>query len=511
VVNREEDNGVEKQKSLKFNFVMSAVLTMSSMIFPLIKIPYVSRILLPTGTGKVSFATSLITYFNMFAQLGIPTYGVRACACVRDNKEKLSRTVQELLMINLIMGAITYVVLGVALFTVPRLFEERTLYLIISSTILLNALGIEWMYRALEQYTYITLRSVVFKFVAVIAMFVLVHKQSDYVIYGAISIFAASASNLLNFFNAHKYISIKPVGGYDLRRHLKAVGIFFAMSCATTIYTNLDTVMLGFMTNDVEVGYYNAAVKIKVILVSIVTSLGTVLLPRCSYYVEHGLIKEFRRISAKALNFVVLVSVPLVVYFILFAKDSIFFLSGDAYAGSVMPMKIIMPTLTMIGITNILGLQILVPLGKEKQVLYSEIAGAVADLVLNALLIPKFASSGAAVGTLVAEAVVLLVQMYALKDKVFEAFCKIHYLRVLLGVLAGTAVSMLAMQLPILSIFGQQQRYFVIVLVTAICFFGGYGIVLLAFKEPLAIELVSYVTNFVKKLRNRGRGEKKAR
>ena len=101
--------------------------------------------------------------------------------------------------------------------------------------------------------------------------------------------------------------------------------IFFAMSCATTIYTNLDTVMLGFMTTDAEVGYYNAAVKIKVILVSVVTSLGTVLLPRASYYIQTGELKEFRRITRKALNFVMLIATPLMLYFIYFAKEGIYF------------------------------------------------------------------------------------------------------------------------------------------------------------------------------------------
>ena len=278
-----------KQKSLKLNFVMNAALTMSSIIFPIVTFPYVSRILMPSGTGRVTFATSLISYFSIFAQLGIPTYGIRACAQVRDDRAKLSKTVHELLIINLIMSFFVYIFLGVALVTVPRLFEDRILYIIISSTILLNVIGMEWLYKGLEKYSYITIRSIIFKFIALIAMFVFVHKKDDYIIYGAISIFAASASNILNIIHARKYIYFSFIGHYDLRKHLKAVLVFFAMSCATTIYTNLDTVMLGFMKSDIDVGYYNAAVKIKVILVQVVASLGGVLLPRCSYYVEKGM------------------------------------------------------------------------------------------------------------------------------------------------------------------------------------------------------------------------------
>ena len=118
-----------KNKSIqKLNFIMNALLTMSSFIFPLITFPYVSRILLPEGTGKVSFATSLISYFSMFAQLGIPTYGIRACAKVRDDKEELTRTTQELVIINFVMSVISYTALAVALMLVPRLREERALY-----------------------------------------------------------------------------------------------------------------------------------------------------------------------------------------------------------------------------------------------------------------------------------------------------------------------------------------------------------------------------------------------
>lgn len=443
-----------KQKSLKLNFVMNAALTMSSIIFPIVTFPYVSRILMPSGTGRVTFATSLISYFSIFAQLGIPTYGIRACAQVRDDRAKLSKTVHELLIINLIMSFFVYIFLGVALVTVPRLFEDRILYIIISSTILLNVIGMEWLYKGLEKYSYITIRSIIFKFIALIAMFVFVHKKDDYIIYGAISIFAASASNILNIIHARKYIDFSFIGHYDLRKHLKAVLVFFAMSCATTIYTNLDTVMLGFMKSDIDVGYYNAAVKIKVILVQVVASLGGVLLPRCSYYVEKGMWAEFKRICSKALNFVVVIALPLSVYFIIYAQDAIVFLSGAEYLGAIFPMKIIMPTLLFIGITNILGLQILVPLGKERIVLYSEIAGAITDLLLNIILIPKFGASGAAMGTLVAEFVVLSVQYVALRKQLFDIFIKIQYWKIIAATIVSAVASMFVFYLKLGCFFG---------------------------------------------------------
>lgn len=474
-----------KQKSLKLNVIMNMILTMSSFIFPLITFPYVSRILLPEGTGKVSFATSLISYFLMFAQLGIPTYGIRACAKVRDNREELTRTAQELLIINLIMSAISYIALFLAIAFVHRLQGDKALYVIVSFTIILTTIGMEWLYKALEQYTYITIRSVMFKFVALIAMFLLIHEKSDYVIYGGISILAGSASSIFNFINVHKYIDLTPIGGYDFKRHFKPIGTFFAMACATTIYTNLDTVMLGFMKTDADVGYYNAAVKIKNILVSIVTSLGAVLLPRASYYIENGLIDEFKRITKKALSFVFLVASPLMLYFIFYAKEGIFFLSGNAYEGSILPMQIIMPTLLFIGITNIFGIQMLVPLGKEKVVLYSEIAGAIVDVIINALLIPRFASAGAAIGTLVAEFVVLVVQYIALKDDVTKTLKQIHYGRITIALVLGTVASLWVKMLGL--------GTFLTLVISAVLFFGVYGVYLLIRKEEMIVEILNMV------------------
>ncbi len=479
-----------RTRSIKVNFIMNAILTMSSFIFPLITFRYVSGILGPAGTGRVSFATSVISYFNIFAQLGIPTYGVRVCAQVRDDREKLTRTAHELLMINLIMSALSYAGLAAALLLIPKLQMERPLFVLISMNILLTSIGMEWIYKALEQYTYITVRSVIFKFAALFTMFLTIHEKQDYILYGGITILAASASNILNFINVHRYIDMRPVGGYDLRRHMRPVGVFFAMACATTIYTHLDTVMLGFMTTDTDVGYYNASVRIKSILVSIVTSLGTVLLPRASYYIEHGELTEFRRISKKALNFVFLIACPMTVYFIIYARQGIYFLSNAAYEGAVTPMRIIMPTILFIGVTNILGIQMLVPMGREIVVLHSEIAGAVTDLILNALLIPRFQSAGAAIGTLAAEFVVLIFQYIALKDEVTDAFRQIQYHKILGSVILGSLASVWVLRLSLGS--------FVTLIITALLFFGVYGICLLMTGEKLAREIIYSVLDGIK-------------
>ena len=484
----------EKKKtiSVKKNFIMNAILTVSTFIFPLITFPYVSRVLLSAGTGRVSFARSVIAYFGMIAALGIPTYGIRACAKVRDDKEKLSKTAQELLIINVVMSLIAYALLALAIIIIPKLRTEKTLLIIVSATIIFTTIGMEWLFKAMEQYTYITIRSIIFNAVALVLMFLLVHKQSDYVIYGGITIVASSLGYILNVVQARKFIQLKPMGNYNLKQHIKPVLVFFAMAAATTVYTNLDQVMLGFMKTDVDVGYYHAAVRIKEILVAIVTSLGAVLLPRVSYYIQNGMMEEFRRITKKAINFVFLFASPLMVYFIIFAREGILLLSGSDFMGSILPMQILMPTVLFIGLTGLMGIQILVPLGREKMVLYSVVTGAVVDMVINALLIPKMAATGAAIGTLVAEAVVLAVQLYVLrKDNIKEAFAPIQYWKIIAAVAAGSAASFWILFLHMGTI--------VALLASAVLFFAVYAGVLLLLKEPMAWEIIDIVLRFFRK------------
>lgn len=418
-----------KQKSVRLNYLMNCILTASSMIFPLLSYPYVSRILQPDGMGKVAFANSIVSYFAMVAMLGIPTYGIRACAKVRDDKNQLSQLVWELLILNFVTTLITCALFGLCIVLVPRFAQDKLLFVLMGSSMFFQMLGVEWLFRALEEYSYITIRSLIFKIIALCMMFLFIADGEDYIIYGVLTVAAGVGSNLCNFLRLHRIVTplkrpIKPILKVAIVKHLKGVGIFFAMAAAATIYTNLDIAMLGFMSGDMEAGYYSSAVKIKGVLVSFVTALGGVLLPRLSYYIEQKNMEAFDRMVKKAFLFVTLLSIPLTIFFIWFAKYSILILSGEAFLPAVKPMQIIMPTLILIGFSNICGIQILVPLNKEKHVFYSELLGAVIDILINIWLIPTMGATGAAIGTLVAEAVVLLYQvvvlMYMRKNRKFK-------------------------------------------------------------------------------------------
>ena len=395
---------------------MNAVLTMSNFAFQLLSFQHVSRILKPDGLGRVSFAGAVVAYFMMISQLGIPTYGIRACARVRNNRDELSKVAHELLFLGLITCVIAYAFFFATLASISRLRSDKTVLLIVSANILLNTIGFEWLYKALEQYTYIAVRSILFKAIALLLTFIFIRDESDYLIYAVITVCASSASSVVNFIKVGEFISVRRLRNYSIFRHVKTVLVFFSMSVATIIYTNLDELMLGLMTTNTDVGLYDAAVKIRKILLSIVTAVGAVILPRVSYYIENNMKEELNAVWNKAMSFVLMTSIPLTLFFFIFAHESINFLSGTLYNGAVKPMQIIMPTVFLVGVSNITGIQVLIPLGKEKIVLISEVLGAIADVILNLILIPKYGAAGAAIGTLIAEMIVLGFQLSMIKE-----------------------------------------------------------------------------------------------
>lgn len=388
------------------------------MLFPILSFPYASRILHPEYVGRVSFAESIVAYFLLFSQMGMPTYGTREIAKVRSDRNKLIKLTSQLFLINFSMAICSYLVLILASFLVPRLHEDQWLYLVMGLALFMNAMGMEWLYKGLEEYGVLAKRSFGLKLLSLLSIFLLIHKQEDYLVYGFFYMLAAYGVGILNFRAAYRdllrghlhFDKIKSDIKEAFHRHLSHIAIFFAMTCATTIYTHLDTVMVGAMSGNTELGYYNAAVKIKTLLVAITTSLGIVLVPRITNCIMERKVEALSRYIRITFLFTASFSLLSLGFFECFATQSILLLSGQEFMPAVPAMKVIMLTVPLIGFSSLTGLEILVPFHKEKIVLYSEVFGAVIDFVINLWLIPIYGSVGAAVGTVIAELGVLAFQ-----------------------------------------------------------------------------------------------------
>ena len=457
---------------------MNFILTASGFVFPLLTFPYVSRVLLVEGIGRVDFVSSVSSYFLLVASLGIPTYGIRACAQVRDDKERLSKTVHEILIINSVTTSLVVLSYVVCILTVPRFTEDKTLFFINAIGILLNMLGVNWFYQATEKYDYITVRSIAFKTVALAFTYLLVTDTGDYIIYAAISVLALVGSNLLNFFKLRTYISFKRQTGYEFKKHLVPIFILFAGSLAISVYTSLDIIMLGFVKGNYDVGLYSAASRFKGLLVSLVTSLGSVLLPRMSRYAKNRMHKEFESTSLMAINFALLLSLPLTVFFILTASDCLLLLSGSEFLGATRAMQIITVATVPCGLSGFLGIQVLTSLEKEKYVLYSVTVGAIVDFILNCFMIPRWGASGAALATAIAEFCVLGVQLIYTKDIIRPIIRKIRFFYYLAFTAISSGALLLCALLPL-------NNNILRLGISAISFFGAYALCLLFAKEPL--------------------------
>ncbi|MDU6706764.1 flippase [uncultured Haemophilus sp.] len=464
-------------KSIKFNFIMNFILTVSNFLFPLITFPYVSRVLLPEGTGKVAFALSIVSYFTIFASFGVATYGIRAIAQVRDDKERLSKTMHELLFINIISMTIVYVALAIAILVVPKFAMEKELFWVTSLFILFTIVGVEWLYKGLEKYQYITIRTIIFKIASLFLVFLFVKEKSDYIIFAFISIFAIVGSGVLNLINSRKLINYTLYSEYEFKKHLKPMFVLFLTSMAIAIYTSLDEGLLGLLSSPEQVGYYNAAVRVKGILFTLITSLGVVLLPRLSYYVENHMETEFHEALAKSTNFIIVIAASVVIFFTLFAKETILILAGENYVASIIPLQIVVWALILSAITNILGIQILLPLKKDKQLLFSVLCAATVDVIANFLLVPKLAAVGTALSVIAAELSVLIVQIIILRQYIKILFSGLQLHKIIIALLIAIACALFVREIVV------NTSTLIIFLCSSSVFFLAYFIILLLLKE----------------------------
>ncbi|WP_051541827.1 flippase [Clostridium lundense] len=472
-----------KVKSIKYNAILNIIYNITNIIFPLITFPYVSRILLTDGTGKVSFFTSIATYATMFASLGISTYGIRATAKVRDNKKELSKLVQELLGINLISTISVLAILIFSAFFVDKFQEEPILFFINCIIVTTAGIGLNWLYSGLEEYEYITKRSIVFKLISLVMVFAFVHERQDYIIYAAITAFSTIGSYICNFYYAHRIISFKLCDDLEFKKHFRPMVYLFASILAVSMYTNLDTVMLGFINGDTEVGLYTVAVKAKWLLLTTVNAISTVLLPRLSYYINEEKFDEFNRILKKSISTIIIIAIPLTFYFIIEAKDTILILGGLGYLNAVKCMQIIMPILLISGFSNITGNQILIPLGKDNCFMVAVVIGAVIDFILNLLLMPRYGCIGAAVATLMAEITQMIIQSWYARKYILH---NINYKTIIKTIIA-TAIAVV-FTLVLNNYLNVNALLSLIIL--GVAFFTTYGTILFILREPLVYEYI---------------------
>lgn len=432
-----QERSLDKQKSVKFNLIMNILVTILNVIFPLISFPYVSRILSPSGMGKFTYITSVISYFQLFASLGINTYGIKVCAENRDDKKKLTAIYKELMIILVITTLVSYVGIVILYFITFRNSMYESMYWISAASIFFQLIGVEWLFKAKEQYTYIAVRSFGVKVVSLILMFIFIRQSTDYVFYAAIIVFSNGASYVLNFIKSREYVDFCTNEKLHIKRHLAPMMIFFVTNIIHLVYTNVDILMLKHSKGDYEVGIYNASLRIESLLLAIVTALGVVVLPKLSIALKNKKYEEFNKVNSEAVNFILMLGFFLVGAFEVCAKECILVLGGEQYVDSIVILRILMPIVLIAGLANITGVQVLIPINKERFFMISVAVGAIIDFVLNLIFLQDYGAMATAFSTLIAELIVLIMQLLYLRKLEIQIFSKIiDYNIVVVGIIS---------------------------------------------------------------------------
>ena len=398
-------------KSIKRNFFYNVLLNISKVIFPLITAPYISRVLEPDGVGLFNFANTYAGYFALFAALGIPYYGVREIAKVRDSVEGQTRFVSEIMSLLSISTVVCVIAFLGSLVLVPQLTENHLIFIISALALYTTPLRIDWYFSGREEFGYITFRSLVVKTLSVVALFVFVHEKSDLIIYVFINALSTIINELWNFWKMYQH-GIRPYFTLSCTTHLRPLLVLFSSSVAISIYTMLDTLMLGFMTDYSEVGFYNNATHISKNLLPIVTSLAAVAMPRLSNYMKNGKWDEIQTLIDKSFAVVSFLCFPVAFGVIAIAPTFVPLFYGELYYGTILPLQIIVLVVVAIGLNNLSGVQILVGLGHDKLFLYSVLIGMVTNFLLNLTLIPNYGAVGASIASVIAETLILFVTSY---------------------------------------------------------------------------------------------------
>lgn len=396
---------------IKKNFLYSSILTASNYLFPFIIYPYILRTLGVDNIGICDFVDSIINYFVLFSMLGISIVGVREIARANGNTEQLNSSFSSLFILNCITTAIAAAVLIGAVFFIPSLQPYKSLLFIGIIKLLGNFLLIDWLYKGLEDFKYITARTIAVKTAFIIAVFIFVRNSEDYTIYYFCYAMMFAINAIVNCYKASTLVKLK-FRNLQLTAIAKPFLIMGLYLILTSMYTTFNTAYLGFATNTTQVGYYTTATKMFTLLLAIYTAFTTIMLPRMSALLAQGQIEEFKRLIQKSLFALLAVSLPIIILAIVFAPDFIHIMAGEGYDGAITPARIVMPLVFIIGYEQILVIQILMPLRKDNAILTNSFIGAIVGISMNLLLVSQLQCEGSACAWVISEIAVLIGVQY---------------------------------------------------------------------------------------------------
>lgn len=453
-------------------------------ILPLITTPYVSRVLGAKGIGTYGYTNSITQYFILFGCIGLNLYGQREIAYYQNNIQKRSKVFFELLLLRVIT---VFVSIILYYFTFCQNSTYGYIFSIQMIDVIASMIDISWLYQGMEDFKKIVARNTLVKICGLIIIFVFVKSRADLPIYVLSYSATLFLGNLSMWLYLPKFVKKINFNQLNIQQHLRPTIILFLPQIATSIYTMLDKTMIGALTgNTAEVGYYEQSQKIIRMAMTLATSLGTVMLPRVANLYKEGKEKEVKESMYSSFKFISFLVYPLCFGLIGISKGFVPWFFGNGYDKVIYNIMIISPIIFIIGYSNVIGTQFLLPTGRQKQYTLSVCTGTVVNLIFNFLLIPHFLSYGAAIATVVAEMSVTLVQIVATREIFsYKYVLKIIYKYIIASVIMG-AILLLVSNLLTVNIINT--------VVEIIVGFIIYLLILFFLKDKTLVSLISKIT-----------------
>lgn len=394
-------------KNIKSNYFFNLTYQILAIALPIITTPYVSRILSPDGVGAYNYSFSIASFFVLVASLGSSAYSQREIAFCRDDVKRRSEVFFEILILRIIMF---FLISPIYFFFSFSQIKYRALLYIQYILLVSSALDISWLFQGVEDFKSTACRSIVVRIITVFVVFIFVKSENDLGLYTLIMALSTLLSESALWLYVKKNIYIIDFKKINPFRHIKEILLLFLPVAAINIYTSVDKIVLGILSTDAQVGYYSQSEKIVKLAMTVITSLGTVMLPTISVLISQKKWEQVKLNVKESIHFVLYLGIPMMLGMIAIAPIFIPWFLGSEYHESVKLMQMLAPLIIIIGLSSVTGQAVLIPMNLQKIYTFSIFSGALLNILCNFLLIPRYNSVGAVIGTLAAEIIVGLIQ-----------------------------------------------------------------------------------------------------
>ena len=405
------------KKSIEKNYIYNLVYQIIAIIVPIITTPYLSRILGAENIGIYGYTLSISAYFILFGSLGIALYGKREIAYAQSDSKTYTKIFWELFVLRALTMVISLIIFYFLLIRGNN--DYVVYYKILFFELIGEMLDISWFFQGLEEFKKTVLRNLIVKLLSVICIFIFVKTKDDLYIYFIIYVLSILVGNLSLWIYLPKYLNKIKIKTINITKHVKDTIIFFIPQMAIQVYTVLDRTMIGYLVYDKsEVGYYTQGEKIIKLLLAIITAMGTVMLPRIAFEYSRGNNEKIREHIYKSFNLVYLLAFPLIFGLISASKSFVPLFFGEGYSKVIPVMNLLTPIILLIGMSNVIGVQYLLPTKRQKEYTISVTIGVIVNFILNYILIHMYQSIGASIATVLSELVIVVIQYQYVKDQI---------------------------------------------------------------------------------------------